>query len=177
MIEQQENKPRRGRPPKQVQAPTATEPVQNKRATQERQRRRKPGSINAMAGKRLTVDTSKLDPNYEYRWINDDPGRVYQMTENDDWDIVENHEIKTDAAGQGSEVSAIVGKTDSGEGKRAFLVRKLKEWHDEDQAEKQKQVEETDEAIRRGKLAEADAEAQSMAGHAYVPEAGINYKP
>lgn len=152
-------------------------PEQNQRATQEKQqRRRRRADLDAMTGKRLAVDTSKLDPGYEYRWINDDPGRVHQLTKNDDWDIVEDASIKPDADGEGSAVSTIVGTNANGQGKRAFLARKPKEFYKEDHAAKMAQLDETDGAIRQGKFAQHDAEAQSMAGHAYVPEGGISMR-
>ena len=57
-----------------------------------RRRRSPSANINGMF-LRLGVDPATKDPNYEYRWINDDKGRLQAMTQQDDWDFVANREV------------------------------------------------------------------------------------
>lgn len=67
---------RRGRPPRVE-------------ATERRRRRRNPGNLDVMIQTRLNfIDPSYLDPDYVYRWINDEGGRLRQLTRMDDYDFV-----------------------------------------------------------------------------------------
>ena len=46
------------------------------RADQVRTERRKKPGATSISGLKLHIDRDKLDPAYEYRWVNDTPGRV-----------------------------------------------------------------------------------------------------
>jgi hypothetical protein len=138
-------------------------------------RRRKRGTLDYKSRQKLGVSEEFLDrENFAYRWVNDDGRRVQQMTQEDDWDIVEDPNVKEDADGIGKRVSKVVGKTESGQPLRAFLCRKPKEFHEEDQLEKRRRVEEIEAQLHRGQNAAAEPEAQAMRGHTYVPEGGIS---
>ena len=51
-------------------------------------RRRNRGTV---AVGRLGTNQDLLDfEKFAYRWINDDPGRIYTMTQNDEWDLIPN---------------------------------------------------------------------------------------
>lgn len=121
----------------------------------ERKRRRQ----DHLAGvrRRLAVDMSKLDPAFEYRFVNDDAGRVEFLTKSDDWEVVSDREgeIKADGANTGSEVSAVVGVGEYGRPVRGVLLRKPKDWYDEDKAAKARRIDETDAAVRAGRPAGA----------------------
>jgi hypothetical protein len=69
------------------------------------------------------------DPNYAYRWINDDNSRVYDLTVEDDWDICT---LKGTEAGDDDKVRRPVGTKKNGDPLYAYLVRKKKEYFDED---------------------------------------------
>lgn len=129
------------------------------RATEvRRERRRKPGST-AHTGLKLHVDSALLDPAYEYRWANDENGRVQQL-EAQDWDVVDSEAIaKEGNVGGGSVPTRHVG----GNG-RAVLMRKLKDWHEEDRKARFKALDEMDKAIRKG----AEQKDSELAG-AYTP--------
>jgi len=46
--------------------------------TQRRERRKKPGQLQYGGGK-LSVDESKLDKDFTYRWVNDTGGRIQEL--------------------------------------------------------------------------------------------------
>jgi hypothetical protein len=132
----------------------------NRAETERRERRKKRGST-VISGLKLYVDKDKLDPAYEYRWVNDVPGRVQQMHDND-WDRVEDPTIVPSA---GSIPTQHVG-VDSGRSINAVLMRKRKEWYEEDQKEKRRPLDEIDQSIRRG----AHHKEPELAGDiAYTP--------
>ncbi|MEM7283309.1 MAG: hypothetical protein AAF438_16960 [Pseudomonadota bacterium] len=118
-------------------------------------RRRRSDSITGRT-KRLSVDESQLDrENYEYRFINDQKNRVHSMTVLDDWDVVDSKDAR------------LVGEGERGETIRALLVRKPKQYHKDDQAAKQRQIDEQEKAIKEGNTPSGSGEGQ------YVPESGI----
>lgn len=159
---QPEHKRGPGRPRKEERADRAE-------ATQERRRRRNSGAY--VHGKRMGVNPALLDFKvYEYRWLNDEPGRLVAMTKHDDWDIVSNDggAVKEDSSDLGNAVSLIVGSNPDGSPKRAYLARKPKEFFEEDQKAKQAELDEQLRQMRRGMT--RDGASQSD----YVPHAGIS---
>ena len=111
------------------------------RAEETRERRRKPGqTVNY--GVKLHVPEEEKDPTKEYRWVNDTPGRIEALYAQD-WTPVSG-EIKPDADGEGSVVSKHVGLNGASPMK-AVLMSKPKEWHEADQREKRKPLDEMDE--------------------------------
>lgn len=118
------------------------------------ERRRR--NTDGLSGRRqrLAVDESKLDrENFTYRWVNDDSQRVYDLTTNDDWERVTDRDgaIKANGTGMGAEVATPAGVGDTGSPVRAVLLRKPKDWHDEDQAAKQRHID----ALEQGMKARA----------------------
>jgi len=140
------------------------------RATEVRsERRRKPGSV-IHTGVQLGVDKSKLDEaNYAYRLVNDANGRVQQL-EAQDWDMAtDEKDALVGSTGAGSVQSKHAGHIE-GKAFNAVLMRKPRKFHEEDQAAKQKPLDEMDEAIRRGQ-SHASTEPQLAAG-TYTPGGG-----
>lgn len=144
------------------------------RVEEERARRRRRDDMGDGRLRNLAV-TGNMDPNYEYRWINDDPGRVFNLTKRDDWDVVtddmlgERHEKDK---GVGSGVERVV---DRATGKRAILVRKLKEYVAEDRAKAQRRLDEIDSQIKHGMVPSKGNEKPLQVGvDAYVPAGGIS---
>lgn len=140
------------------------------RVAEERQRRRRREDLGMSRHTKLAVDTSKFDPKYTYRIINDDPGRIHALTVQDDWDIVTNGQMgeRSDKEkGAGSNVEFIV----DGRGKKAVLVRKLKEYYEEDKAKEQARINDAMKEIKRGKHQGPEA---LQGPHAYVPQGGIS---
>lgn len=129
-------------------------------------RRRNSESLNGTR-KRLHVDESKLDrENFAYRFANDENGRLHQLTVDDDWDMVSDRDgvVKPDGNSVGSEVSAFAGTRDNGAPLRTVLLRKRKTYYDEDEAAKQRRVDETEAGLKRGKASAASEDGM------YQPE-------
>lgn len=143
------------------------------RVVEERTRRRRRDDLGMSRHRQLAVDTSKFDPAYTYRIINDDPGRIHALTVQDDWDVVTHAQLGDRDAkekGVGSNVEFVV---DRQSGKRAVLVRKPIEFYKEDKAKEQAAISAQMADIKRGKHQGTDA----LAGpNAYVPEGGINIR-
>ena len=107
------------------------------------QRRRRQGS-GPESGLKLHIPENLKDKNFEYRWVNDRPGRVQQLTTMDDWEkapVVTDHN-----AGEGTVETRVVDKS---AGDRAVLLRKPKEFYDADKRDEQKVLDARDEAMRR----------------------------
>lgn len=125
-----------------------------------KEERRRRDAIETV-GKRLAVNASALDfGKFKYRWVNDEPARIFQLTKQDDWNIVtpEGAVIKDDATDLGTAVSVVVGKDpNSGAPRRAYLCRKRREWYEEDQKQKQTELDEQLEQLRRGQSAKGEA--------------------
>lgn len=131
--------------------------------------RRKRVDANVI-GKRLAVNTSALDfDKYAYRFINDAPARLFQMTQQDDWDIVDAQggAVKADSTDMGNAVSSVVGTKPDGSAMRAYLCRKLKRFYDDDQKMKQTDLDEQLAQLRRGNGAKGEELGD------YVPSGGI----
>ena len=138
------------------------------RAEQHAERRRKRGTVY---GSRLGVSDSLLDfDNFAYRWINDTPGgaRIFDKTQNDDWDFVtqDGGVLKTDATD--AAVSVVVGTSPDGSALRAYLCRKPKKYYDEDQAEKSEELDRQPQQMRMGNAPDGTSQAD------YVPHSGIS---
>ena len=124
---------------------------------------------------RLGVDPATKDANYEYRWINDADGRLQALTQQDDWDFVENHEAALDERNLNDSETRIkrqVGTTKTGEPMWAYWCRKYKPWYDEDM---RKQAQATDARHREMIQRQNAGGAGTLAGdpsHTYIPAEG-----
>jgi len=148
--------------------------VKSKRVEEERTRRRRREDLGDGRLKNLAV-SGDMDPTYEYRWINDDPGRVHNLTIRDDWDRVTEDMLglRGDKDRQvGSGVERIVDKVT---GKRAILVRKPKDYYAQDKAKEQVKLDEIDTQIKSGAVpSNGQQEALKPGVNAYVPAGGIS---
>ncbi len=158
-------------------------PVREDRAAEVRgeRRRRKDMSVNAHL--RFSIpDHLRDDQRYRYHWLVDRPGRIEMKTKHDDWDFVEEPELAADGrqTGAGTRIERHAGVDQFGNPQRAFLVRKLREYDDEDKAAAQKRLDDRMAAIKRGKTPGETGQAIHEDG-SYVPSSGItiqeNYKP
>lgn len=139
------------------------------RVEQERQRRRRRETLGDERNMNLAVTVPK-DPNYEYRWVNDRPGRVHKLTVGDDWEIV-NDELRDEKdRGVGTGIERVGDKRS---GQRVLLMRKPKDYCEEDRAAAQADLDEVDRSLGRGMHKSPEALSGSAA---YVPEGGIVIK-
>lgn len=146
------------------------------RADEVKSERRRQRGANQIMGLKLGVSESILDrQKFEYRWINDNGGRIEQMTTADDWDLVPDPKMqgKPDADGLGSIISKVVGKGESGQPMRAYLARKPRQFYEEDQRDKRDSIKRTMDSIKRG---EPQTEAPALGKAGYVPSSGIQIK-
>jgi hypothetical protein len=108
---------------------------------------------------RLALNMDQLDTaNFEHRWVNDTGTRIYNLTQNDDYEIVTDRDglARPDSAGVGSEIATVVDADKTGKAIRAVLLRKPKAYHDEDFALKQRAIDEQE--ARISKRAEAGSD-------------------
>lgn len=131
-----------GRPPRVEEAKT--------------ERRRRQG-MGAERNLKLYVPEGSKDPDYVYRWVNDRPGRVQQLTQQDDWDK---------APGVTTDGSVETRVADKSSGERTILLRKRRDFYEADKLEEQKLLDATDEQMRRGA---AQSQEGLSGSEAYVP--------
>lgn len=144
-------------------APTNAPPQRTARAEEVRNERRRKAGATTVAGLKLHIDKDRLDPAYEYRWVNDVPGRVQALYEQD-WDKVEDPGI----AGGAGTIPTVHVSGNSPMPTNAILMRKRKDWYEADQKEKQKSLDEMDQSIRRG-VGHERQEPELSGGVAYTP--------
>lgn len=144
----------------------------NKRIEELRAKRQQRGTAYT-AGKNLSVDASKLDPRYEYRWVNNEnvSGRQAEATFLGDWEMVPNKNGDFKDGRNVEEKSTIARLVDKDNGKRAYLMRKPKELYQDDQKAKlapiQKQV---SEMRRHGVAPSVKADEGAEASNTYTPK-------
>jgi len=99
------------------------------------------------------------DPNFVYRYFNDswmkEPDRVKRAKEAG-YEIVDGYD------------SITVGTNEDGSAIKGVLMRIPKEWYDEDQKAKMRELDKVDAEINRGKFQEKPGDRR------YVPTSGIN---
>lgn len=144
--------------------------AENTRAAEVKAQRRRRQDTGPSAGLKLHVPENLKDPNFEYRWINDDGRRVHAKTVMDDWDIVESKEIQGD--GQGAPVGRLAGKMEGGAPLRALLCRKPKEFYQADKGKEQRAIAEREAAMKQG----AVPAAGGLSGpNTYIPDRHDGY--
>ena len=92
------------------------------------------------------------------RWVNDTNNRVHMLTNYDDWDFVSTQEISdqdgranvTPELALGDHVARIVGQVE-GKPLYAYLLKKRKEFYEQDQAEKESDLLEVESQLKRSK--------------------------
>ena len=148
-------------------------PVKLSRDQENRERRRRKGGDMSLRQQNLVLDKTKLDPDFEYRWALDKPGRMMSLTQQDDWDIV------TDAhaiAGQTGNVTAVAKHNGYNAGNH-ILVRKRKDYHEEDRAEFHASLRDGITHLQtEGKLQDASDLPAAMKQDTHVKSATIEFK-
>lgn len=142
------------------------------RIEQERQRRRRRDDLGS--GRLLNLDVpGEKDRNYTYRWINDDPGRVRKLTVLDDWDVVTSEQLGDTSAKDSQVGSGVERIVDKSTGKRAILVRKLKDYYEADKRKESERMDAIDAVMKSGQA----TSPEGLSGPAaYVPSGGISIR-
>ena len=104
-------------------------------------------------GKRnvLTYPKEDQDPNFSYRVVNDEPGRI-KMFRDAGWEVVEKQTgaIGDPQVGVSEQVGSIVTKAVGG-GKVGYLMRIKKKFYDEDQETKANNIRELEDGLKMKK--------------------------
>jgi len=139
-------------------------PRARKTAKQESEGRRRRRSDDITMTGKLGIDVTKLDPAYEYRWLNNTPERIAAKTKQDDWDLVDNSDETHASTGEDSHVRRPSGEAGM------VLVRKPKKYFEDDKAAKIAAVMETDNQVKGGRA------SNELGADGYVPTGGISVK-
>lgn len=128
----------------------AAEPVKRGRPSDElikrRAERKKRGVTDHGFDKRLPVPEHMLDTqNFVYRKVSDTPGRVERLRAVE-WEVVPPDELG------GVDVRRHAGSDQNGQPMQAILMKKPKDWYQEDAAEKTRLLKEQDAALMRGRV-------------------------
>ena len=122
---------------------------------------KKPQPVQEQAVYHFGAPTSRLsvmktDPAFHYHWINDYPGRV-EYAQAGGYVFVEKGEVTLQPgvtpvdSEVGSKVSAVVGRNEDGTPLRAYLMKIPLERYEAGQRALQRQSDEWDKSIRRGR--------------------------
>lgn len=100
-----------------------------------------------VGGARDVLTLTGKDPNYEYRFVVDVPGRIQRFLDGG-WEVVTDpHEVGQVVVDRGTRVGSAVTKA-SGDGRTLVAMRIPKEWYDEDQKAKQERLDALDASMR-----------------------------
>jgi len=135
-------------------------PARTEEVKTERRRRQGMGAERNM---KLFVPEEAKEKDFVYRWVNNKPGRVKQLTQMDDYDIVSASETIDPGTAGGTVVTRTV---DRSEGDEAILLRKPRHFYEADKAEEQKLLDARDEELRAGRVESSEGLSGS---EAYVP--------
>lgn len=151
----------------------------SKRAEKVRAARRRRKGLGGASNMKLTLPEEKLDrKKFNYRWAKGEPQRIAQLTQYDDYDVVHDESLAEadKQAGLGIHPERFGGRDEQGKPYNMVLLRKPKELYEEDEAEKQKMVDEREAPLLRGVVKSPDG-TQGLSGpNAYVPAGGISIK-
>lgn len=124
---------------------------------------------------RQKLSLDKKDPNYSYRWLNDSGDRInqaleggYEFVRRGDTSAPGDMDVVPQNTDLGTNVSKVVGTTESGAPLTAYLMKLKKSFYEADQAEKQAQINETERGLKAGQSLK-----DSLGDHGYVKTASF----
>lgn len=125
--------------------PAARQPRQDAVRTERRTRRG--ASLDGMQNRQLDLPPHlQDDPHHVYYWANDEGPRIHQLTVNGEYDVV------PDQGGENAQHNSTrrpVGTTKTGAPLYAQLLRKPRQFHEEDQADKMKAIADRENGLLR----------------------------
>lgn len=129
----------------EVPAPSRGRVSRAKQEQGRRERRYQPGMDPEGTSFHLWVDETKLDrENFQYRWVSDVHDRIRRL-EQRDWDVVSEAEVGFEIDRSGD-----IAPKAGGDNVRMRLMRKYKDWFEDDQSDKQRRIDEQMERAARG---------------------------
>ena len=103
-------------------------------------------------GTRNVLTVAGKDPGYAYRIINDSGDRVQEFMDAG-YELVEKDSVRVgDKRVNSATPEGSINQVSVGQGQKGFVVRIRKEWYDEDQLRKQRQVNELERATKEKAL-------------------------
>lgn len=103
-------------------------------------------------GTRNVLTVAGKEPGYEYRIINDSGDRVQEFLDAG-YEIVDKDSVRVgDKRVNSASSEGSVKQISVGQGQKGFVVRIRKEWYEEDQLKKQRQVNELERATKEKAL-------------------------
>lgn len=147
--------------------PQVTPPPSPRAAEVAGRRRRREGS-GAERNMKLHIPEQKKEPNFVYRWVNARDGRVKHMTENDDYDVVTADQVGGEDPTKSVAIGTVmnrIGDQKTGEG--MVLLRKPREYFEQDKKEKMAHLAALDETMKVGPA--QNAQGLGPQDNAYVP--------
>lgn len=124
-------------------------PGRPRREDMERAQRRRRAALEGSQPRRLALNEQGLEREvYEYRWVNDVPGRMDKLYR-EDWDVVSDRDglLKDESADAGAKVSVHAGVQKDNSPMRAVLMRKPRELFNDDVTAAQRRIDETEAAM------------------------------
>ena len=112
---------------------------------------RKRKTRSSTNGRNDVLVVENKDPKFEYRVVNDTPGRVAQM-ENRDWEIASGDEKLISTFDNSDDDSGSVKRKHVGGGASGILMRIRKDWFKEDQAEKARMADRMEQSTQQHDL-------------------------
>lgn len=152
-----------------------------KRIEETRRKRQERGPSDPMLGRlKLSIPEECKDKDFVYRWVNDTAMRLTAM-QAQDWEMVDDMDIAGDSRNSsiGTRVERIVDERTVTAPKKGFLMRKYKEFYDEDERRKEAAIDKGEEAITHGNLpqtASKDGRGLTDDDHRYTPNEGIKIR-
>jgi hypothetical protein len=98
---------------------------------------------------RSVLNVKGQEPGYHYRIVNDDDDRI-ESFKGAGYEVVLAKDVKIgDRRVEATSAEGTAASTSVGGGKRGIVMRIKKEWYDEDQALKQKQIQELEDSMKQ----------------------------
>lgn len=144
----------------------------SKRIEEIRARRRERGNVDVSGfNQKLSVPEERKDPRFVYRWALDSANRMHDLRAKD-WDVAPPETTAGDLRdmGTGTVIERMGNVKTVPKPERHVLVRKPREFYEEDKAREAAKLKEQEQAIVRGQT--RNAEGQSEPGM-YIPAGGM----
>lgn len=123
----------------------ATKEVKPEMETVERPQRVSRETRMPVSGPRDILTVTKKDPNYVYRWVKDQPGRMQRFLDAGYETVVHETQVGQRTVDSGSRLGSAVTRLDGAY--MLVLMRIPIEWYNEDQDAKQRQVDAMEQAL------------------------------
>lgn len=100
-----------------------------------------------VGGSRNRLSVTNKDPDFEYRWVNDEDDRIQELQERG-YEICQLSDHKLSYKARVDIATPTDNMLSVGGGMKSVLMKIRKDWHQEDQAAKQKIVDEREEGLK-----------------------------